>query len=312
MSEVSSASAVDAVAVVLNPNAGDSSGAWVYPQVAEILREHGVEFACFETAPNRGAAPAADRALRAGFEDVWVVGGDGTVRQCLPAIMQADAVLGVIAAGTSNCLAMETGPMLPNPAMLAAWMLRQPVRRMDVGECNGEPFTVRMGVGLEALAARITERDKRGVGPVAYLMAGIQAISENQPLTLTVEADGQVIYRRAAIGAILSNLRLHPMLSFVGRESVRPDDGLLHATIIEDEPIAAHFAEWLGGVTRGDPHLEGIVEHRAVEFHLHSEGAAHTHVDGEDIGVHNDLTVRCMPGALKVRGLEPPGGTPRS
>lgn len=301
---------VKAVAFVLNPNAGGGAAAWVYPQAAEILRQRRVQIACFETLANGGAAPAAEAALRAGFSDIWVVGGDGTVRQCLRAVMETGATLGVVPAGTSNCLAMEVGPMPPNPAMRAGWMLRQPVTEMDLGECNGELFAVRMGVGLEAMAARLAERDKRGVGPLAYLMAGIQAMSQSTPPLLRVESDGQPIYERKALAAILSNLPLHPMLAFAGRERATPTDGMLHATIVEDEPIHTHFAEWFGGVTRGDPHLEGIVEHRAAEFDIVAEGGAHMHLDGEDQGIQEQMQVRCLPGALRVRGFEPASGTP--
>lgn len=296
---------VEAVAFILNPNAGGGTAAWVYPQAADIVRQRGVQLACFETLSVEGAAPAAEAALRAGFRDLWVVGGDGTVRQCLRAVVEAGAVLGVVPAGTSNCLAMEVGPMPPNPAMRAGWMLRQPVRQVDLGECNGELFSVRMGLGLEAMAARLAERDKRGLGPVAYLLAGVQAISQTKPPPLRVTSEGRTIYERKALAAIFSNLPLHPMLAFAGRERATPTDGLLHATIVEDEPIATHFAEWFGGVTRGDPHLEGIVEHRAAEFEIIAEGGAHVHLDGEDQGLHEQMRVRCLSGALNLRGFEP-------
>ncbi|MCD6360487.1 MAG: hypothetical protein J7M38_06425, partial [Armatimonadetes bacterium] len=259
-----------------------------------------------ETLADGGAAPAVEAALRAGFTDIWVVGGDGTVRQCLRPIVEAGATLGVVPAGTSNCLAMEIGPMPPNPAMRAGWMLRQPVARMDLGECNGELFAVRMGVGLEAMAARLAERDKRGLGPLAYLMAGVQAMAQCNPPRLRVICEGEVIYARKALAAIFSNLPLHPMLSFAGRERAAPTDGRLHATIVEDEPIATHFAEWVAGVTRGDPHLEGIVEHRATEFDITAEGGAHVHLDGEDQGVLERAMVRCRPEELRIRGLSSP------
>jgi len=298
---------VEAVAFILNPNAGDGTASWVYPQAAEIVRHHGVQVACFETLPDRGAAPAAEAALRAGFGDLWIVGGDGTVQQCLRPVVEAGAVLGVVPAGTSNCLAMAVGPMPPNPALRAGWMLNQSVRQIDLGEGNGALFAVRMGLGLEAMAARLAERDKRGLGPLAYVLAGVQAIARGKPQMLQVTAAGRTIFRRRALAAIFSNLPLHPLLSFASRECATPTDGLLHATIIEDEPISRHLADWLAGVARGDPHLEGIVEHRAAEFEVVAEGGCHVHLDGEDQGVWEHIRVRCLPGALNLRGFEAGG-----
>ncbi len=253
----------EAVALVVNPQAGGGKGARACAEAAEILRAHGIEAASFETSPEAGADVAAQAALSAGFEEIWVVGGDGTLRPALASIVAADAVLGVIPAGTSNCLAMELGTP-PEVRAAVAWLLEQPIGRMDLGGAQarspvprtassagaeGSPrherltqlFSVRVGIGLEALGARITERDKQGPGPLAYVLAGIKALREGQPTPVVIRAQGETVYEGRTLTAIVSNVTLHPMLRFLGRGRANPADGMLHIPLVEDAPARAEF-----------------------------------------------------------------------
>lgn len=301
MAERTAAGPPRAVALAVNPHAGGGKGAGACARVARALEERGVASARFETTAERGDMPAAARALEAGFQEIWVVGGDGTVKEGLQAIIDAGAVLGVVPAGTSNCLARELGTP-PETEAAVEWLLARPIGRADLGRCNGELFSVRVGTGVEARAAAITEGSKRGVGPFAYALAGIRALRECPPVLTTVRAQGELIYRGRAIGSITSNVALHPLLGFAGRQRVEPADGLLHITIAHDVPLWAHFADWLTGAAHGDPVLAQITEHLAPAFEIEIEGGAQAHLDGQSIGPHSRLLIECLPRHLRVRG----------
>ncbi len=290
-----------AVALIVNPRAGGGRGDRARAVATEILRERAVDFECFETSHKEGTGPATRGALQAAYEEIWIIGGDGTVRDALKPIVEAGATLGVIPAGTSNCLAMELGmPMVVGAAV--DWLLAQPVGGADLGRCNGQFFSVRVGIGLEALAARITERNKQGVGKLAYALAGIKAIREGRPMQMSVRAGSTLVYEGRAIGSIISNVALHPLLSFAGRQRVRPADGLLHLTIAHDAPVLAHFSDWLAGAAHGDPHLEQITEGLAPSFGIEVQGGGEVHLDGQCIGPRSHLEIECLPRQLKVRG----------
>ena len=296
--------AMDAVAFIVNPSSGDGTGVRIYARAAEIVRAHGIRIAAFETMRGEGARPAVEAALQAGFTDIWVIGGDGTIHQCLETVVEAGAVLGVIAGGTSSRFALETGPMPPDAGMRAGWMMRQPVRQIDLGECNGRMFAVRAGVGLEALAARLTEGHKHGLGEFAYLFAGIRALGEGKPVRAGVAADGERLVDGKLVAAVFANIPIHPMIRFAGSRRSDPTDGKLDAVIVGDEPFGAHLAEWFKGATRGEAQVAGLTERRAAEFEVEIPDGAEVHLDGESLGVHERLSVRCLPGVLKIRGLE--------
>lgn len=291
----------EAVALVVNPRAGGGKGAQSYAEAAEILRAHGIEAASFETSPEAGADVAAQAALSAGSEEIWVVGGDGTLRPALASIVAADAVLGVIPAGTSNCLAMELGAP-PEVRAAVAWLLEQPIGRMDLGRCDDQLFSVRVGIGLEALGARIAERDKRGLGPLAYVLAGIKALREGQATPVVIRAQGETVYEGRTLTAIVSNVTLHPMLRFLGRGRANPADGTLHITIVEDAPALVHLGDWLMGAAHDEPHLQRIVEHRAPAFEIEAGREVEVHLDGEATARARRLKIECLPGHIKVRG----------
>ncbi len=327
----------EAVALVVNPQAGGGKGARGYAEAAESLHGRGIEMACFETSPEAGADVAAHAALSAGFEEIWVVGGDGTLRPALASIVAADAVLGVIPAGTSNCLAMELGTP-PEVRAAVAWLLEQPIGRMDLGRAQarspvprtafsagaeGSPrhegqtahrrgrlcdegltqlFSVRVGIGLEALGARITERDKQGPGPLAYVLAGIKALREGQATPVVIRAQGETVYEGRTLTAIVSNVTLHPMLRFLGRGRANPADGMLHITIVEDAPALMHLGDWLMGAAHDEPHLQRIVEHRAPAFEMEAGREVEVHLDGEATARASRLKIECLPGHIKVRG----------
>jgi len=301
MGEERGAGPPEAVALVVNPRAGGGKGAKSYAWVAEALRMRGVESARFETSGDEGDEPATTQALKAGFEEIWVVGGDGTVTECLAGIVQARGVLGVIPAGTSNCLALELGTP-PEVGAAVEWLLHQPIGRIDLGRCNDQLFAVRMGIGLEASAARITERNKQGLGPLGYALAGIRAIREHAPMPMVVRTQGDVIYEGLMLTSIISNVTLHPLLRFLGRGRVGAADGLLHITVVEDAPVAAHLTDWLIGAAHGEPYLERITEHYAPEFHIDLQREIETHLDGQYAGQLAHLALECAPRHIKVRG----------
>lgn len=289
------------MALIVNPRAGGGRGDRAYARATEVLRDRGVDFECFGTSHEKSSGPATREALEAAYEEIWIVGGDGTVRDALEPVVEVGAALGLIPAGTSNCLAMELG-MPMGIAAAVEWLLAQPVGRADLGRCNGRLFSVRVGIGLEALAARATEASKQGVGKLAYALAGIRAIREGSPMQMSVRAGSALVYEGRTVGSIISNVALHPLLSFAGRQRVGPADGLLHITIANDAPPLAHFSDWLTGAAHGDPHLAQITEHLAPSFEIEIERVGEVHLDGQCIGPLPHLVIECLPRHLKVRG----------
>lgn len=302
MATADSTITIDHVAFVVNPHSGGGGGDRVFLWIAEQLRRHDVTIAAFETTSSGGAKPATEAALRAGFSEIWVIGGDGTIQEALHPIIEAGAVLGPLPAGTGNRLVMVVGPAPDDPVAQAIWMMRQPVREIDVGECEGNFFTVRVGVGFEAEAAEEALRDKSGLGNFAYLIAGLRAARDIQPRHLTLTAGSEVVYEGPMLAMMLTNLPVRVAVRVPGLASSGPVDGALHAIVLRERPGLDALWRWtVGGGS--PPSGDEIFGHSAPDYRVLVEGGAPVHLDGEIIGTLDSFEARCHPRALKLRGL---------
>ena len=156
------------------------------------------------TAPNDARRLAAE-AVADGFELVVAAGGDGTVNEVLNGLGDvpdgfARARLGVLPLGTINVFARELKiPLRPE----RAWetLQRRRETRVDLARvafsANDVPqkkyFVQLAGAGMDARAIQLADWSlKKRTGPLAYVLAGLQALREPQP-PIAVRADGQTL-----------------------------------------------------------------------------------------------------------------------
>ncbi len=301
--------AVDNVAFVINPRSGGGGGDRVYLWVAERLRQHEIPIAAFETTREGGAAPAVEAALRAGFTEIWVIGGDGTIQEALRPIIEAGAVLGSLPGGTGNRLVVELGRAPNDPVAQAVWMMRQPVWRIDVGEAEGHLFTGRLGIGFEAEAAEEVVKDKSGLGNLAYVVAGLRAARDIEPKHLRLTSDREIIYDGPMLAAMITNLPMRLPLKVPGLASSGPFDGLLHAIVLREKPGLDALWRWLLGSDECEPD-DAVFEHCGPAYRVEVPNGAPMHLDGEVIGTLERFDARCHPRALRLRGLYLRPGAP--
>jgi len=131
-------------------------------------------------------------AVQEGFDTVIAAGGDGTVNEVLNGVGDAPkgfetARLGVLPLGTVNVFARELGIPL-NP--VRAWACIQKGKEIHVdlpqvhyhaqGKEQLKYFAQLAGAGLDARAVELVAWElKKRVGPLAYVMAGLQALMDS-------------------------------------------------------------------------------------------------------------------------------------
>lgn len=173
------------------------------------------------------------------YDVIVAAGGDGTVNEVLNGIADVpdgfDQVrLGVLPLGTVNVFARE----LRIPLRLeAAWSMLRRGRetRIDLGRVHyfeegraAQRYFIQLaGAGLDARAVELVSwRLKTNAGPLAYVVAGIQALMEKQP-RLRVAVDGQALEGELAL---MGNGKLYggPFACFPGATLA---DGLLDVCV---------------------------------------------------------------------------------
>ncbi|MFW5867713.1 MAG: diacylglycerol/lipid kinase family protein [Armatimonadota bacterium] len=294
---------MEQVAVIVNPVAGKSDGYRQFALAADVLQERGIHVVSYQTDPDEGARPACEEALEAGHREIWVIGGDGTIRDCLRPVVEADAILGPLPGGTANRFVGALGPHAGDIEERVRWMIEHPVRRVDLGECNGTLFSVHVGVGFEAVAAEKTQEDKSGLGSFAYLIAGFSALREVEPQNSVLRSGGEKLYDGPMISALFSNMPIDSLIRAAEGHVGDPVHGRLSAKVIAEPPGWRMLIRWLQGRAEA-PHEDMVFDHAAEEYDLSLERDAEVHVDGESIGRQSALELRCLHQVLRVRGLE--------
>jgi diacylglycerol kinase family enzyme len=222
----------DAV-IIFNSRSGEDRGSDLdlSRPVAGRLRERGVdaEVIGFD---NTGGPPGnwrrrLDQALEAGVRYVYAVGGDGTVLAVAQALLERDAVLGIVPTGTANLLARDLeiplDPMLAVDALLEA----RP-RRIDVGRVNSELFLCASMLGMATTLARVRESG-RGEGPLRLwprlLGNALWMLWRYPHRRIILQVDGRVLTLRSRT-LVITNNPLLPQAGLYPRRG-RLDSGLL-------------------------------------------------------------------------------------
>ena len=221
--------------VIFNPTARGEK--------AQRFRDHldaiGSECTLKQTTCVGDAQRLAAEAVGEGFELVVAAGGDGTLNEVLNGLGDAPdgfarACLGLLPLGTVNVFARE----LALPTRLEeAWAIIRRAKEMRIdlplveyraqGAAQHRYFAQMAGAGLDARAIELVQwKLKKKIGPLAYVVAGLQAIAGAQSV-ITATGGGS-----SATGelVLIGNGRLYG-----GHYHIHPEadlrDGLLEACV---------------------------------------------------------------------------------
>ena len=236
------------------------------------------------------------RAIAAGAEVVYAVGGDGTVHEIAKRLIGTRAALGVVPAGSGNGFARHLGlPMDAGASLRACRGLR--IETIDTGIVNGAPFISTMGIGFDAwIADAFAKAGARGL--VTYVRIGLRGFAGYQPEEYELTIDGNRTTRRALLLAVANanqygnNARIAPLASM--------QDGLLDVTAIERAGLAR--APLLAArLFAGTLHrARGVLTMRGRRVEITRRASGPAHLDGEPLVLPERLTIEVVPSSLRV------------
>ena len=278
------------ICVIFNPAARGNKAR----RFRRFLNELSQQCALKATTAPGDARRFAHAAVATGYDVIAAAGGDGTVNEVLNGIADEPGGfervrLGVLPLGTVNVFARE----LKIPLKLErAWRVLKRANEMkiDLGRADffedGKPaqryFMQLAGAGLDARAIELVSwKLKKSAGPLAYLVAGFQALTEKQA-RITAKADGREISGELLL---LGNGRYYG-----GPFEIFPDaglcDGRLDACAFPkvDWPTLAKLApKFLLQRKLSEPRIRRL-SGEAIE--LTSDIPAAFELDGEWVGQH--------------------------
>lgn len=263
-----------------------------------------------QTAAPRDARRLAAEAIAEGCDTLIAAGGDGTLNEVLNGVGDvpegfARARIGVLPLGTVNVFARELGiPLKPD----AAWpvLQRGNEKKIDLAVVeNGEGaqqertyFAQLAGAGLDSRAIELVDWPlKKKVGPLAYIVAGLKAMGEEQSRILISDGAHTVSGQLVLVG----NGRLYG-----GTYHIFPEadfcDGKLDVCVFPQVNWPTLFRCGLSILLRGKLPEAKVIRLRAASFSFIGKNSTRFEVDGELAG---KLPARFSVQPLALRVLVP-------
>lgn len=291
--------------LITNPAAGRHADVHGEAEVRESCARRGVT-ATIETVVTSSRANTTDvvRQMRDRYDIVVAVGGDGTVREVAAGLAGSGTPLAIIPGGTANVLASDLG--IPVRWRDAADLIRADAYTtpLDLGEVNGKPFVLNVGVGYAARIILDTHDVwKKRVGFLAYLPAAVRATFAGDRARTTIVIDGERHEGRMQMIFVANSGGIGGRAIQIA-EGVRYDDGLFSIAAFTPRSPLGTLVAFLQLAMRRYDKVAGAQYWSGAEISITCQPPLPAQVDGDGLG-RTPLTVRMHAAALRVIVPEP-------
>jgi len=275
---------------IINP----ISGTGKQKGIEKFMIKHLENFEIIYTQKAGDATRISKEAANDNIDAIIAVGGDGTVNECLNALVNTNTALGVIPCGSGNEFAYHIG-MERNIEKAVIQLKNTKIEVIDSCTANGFPFVNVSGIGFDSHIANLfLTLTKRGF--VNYVKLVIRELSYKAK-EYTINYNNIERKVKAYIIAFANasqygnDAKISPMANF--------QDGLLDFVILKE------FPKWkipffLLKVATGKAHLSKYVE--IIQCQKMTISAENTllHLDGEPFKASNPIEVTILPKSLKI------------
>ena len=285
---------------LINPYAGTRKANKILPDILTVFNRAGYETWVYVTQfPGDGKRVVQQRA-----KDVDLVvccGGDGTFNETVEGILSSgvEIPVGYIPAGSTNDFAAGLG--LPNdPVEAAKQIAKGSPERYDVGCFGGRYFTYVASFGAFTKASYSTPQNiKNALGHTAYILGGIQELSQIHAIHARLELEGETIEDDFLFGAICNSTSLGGILTLDPRQ-VDMRDGMFEILLIRAPRDLAEIAECIQAVQKQVYNCKMITFRSTRQVRITIDREIPWTLDGERENGHEEVTVQNVHHAIQL------------
>ncbi|WP_454193417.1 diacylglycerol/lipid kinase family protein [Paenibacillus sp. Marseille-Q7038] len=266
--------------LIHNDAAGSAAGSLVSSAVA-VLAPAIKELNIIQTSgPGDGEKICVERGSE--VDVVFILGGDGTVHECINGLVQLEhpPVVGILPGGTCNDFVRSLG-MPVDVTQAARMMLEGRIIDIDLGLANGRVFTNFFGVGLITdTSENIDSTLKNSLGKLSYFISTLQTIRSAVPFAFEMEADGKLIQDEAVMIYIANGRSLGSSALPFAPDALM--DGQFDILIIRQTGLPL-LKELLARKPEGEwqPKNDSILYYKARNIKLRTDEEKQADTDGE-------------------------------
>jgi diacylglycerol kinase (ATP) len=292
--------------LIYNPAAGRIPVGYFIGGVVRALNDHGWRVEVAESLNGRHTTQLARMAAKENFRAVFAIGGDGTAGQAAAGLIGSQTALGILPAGTTNVWAREMGLNAFTFSHIRA--LNQNARALanakpvpiDVGLCNGQPFLMWAGIGLDAMTVKKLgprKRFEKYLSVTEYAATALWNATIWHGMNLRVTADEKLIEGHYLL-ALVSNIRHYAVIEISPTATI--DDGQMDLWLLSGSTLAdafQHMFELLAGLHVSSDMARCIPFRKAV---IESDTAFPVQMDGEPMLGAQRVILDILPQRLRV------------
>ena len=200
--------------LILNPAAGTKKANKYLTEIISVFNRADFDTRVYITAGQGDAANAVNKFGKSA-DLIVCCGGDGTLNETITGIIAAnlDVPLGYIPAGSTNDFAGSL--KLPSDVVAAAKLIASgSAVQYDIGKFADRYFSYVASFGAFTRASYSTPQNiKNALGHIAYILEGIQELSNLRAEHIRMELDGEVLEDNYLFGAVCNSTSLGGILT---------------------------------------------------------------------------------------------------
>lgn len=294
--------------IIYNPTAGRFPSKSMVERASKELQKRGWEIDIERTRGAEHTTSLAEKAGQAGYGAVFVAGGDGSINQTVAGLLGGDTALGVLPSGTANVWAQEIGlPVLSWTNWVAleksAKILAEGQERwVDVGLCQGTPFLLWAGMGLDAFVVHHIEPRTRLEKNIAFPQYAANAAWlarkwEGMKLKIVIQDE---LIEGTYLLAVVTNVHLYAGGIAEISPSAKINDGQMDLWLFSGTTLAEALRH-MWTLYSGQHFNSDQVKHFFCQnAELYSEKPFYLQVDGEPLPESRKAKINIQHKALKV------------
>ncbi len=290
--------------LIVNPKAGTRRIGRVLPEVIEIFNRADYEVTVHITAGS-GDCTQVVRSRGAQADLIVCAGGDGTFNEAVAGMMESgiDRPLGYIPCGSTNDFAISL--KLPTDPVKAAQLIVDGVPlKYDVGLFGDRYFSYVASFGAFTRASYSTPQDvKNALGHTAYLLEGIQEISQIRKEHIRIELDDRIIEDDFLFGAVSNSTSMGGILTLDPRQ-VDMRDGKFELLLIRAPQDLMEIHECVQAVSKQIYNCAMMTFVSTKKLTVHADASMPWTLDGEREEGREQVVIRCLHQAITLMGKE--------
>lgn len=266
---------------VMNPRAGTRKANKVLPEILSVFNRAGYEVIVHITEDRRDAEETVYQ--RAAEMDLVVCsGGDGTFNEVVSGLLRsgADIPIGYIPSGSTNDFAGSL-QLSADPVEAARDIVEGVPLSFDLGRFGQRYFSYVASFGAFTRTSYTTPQSAKNIlGHMAYLLSGIQELSQIRAVPVSMEIDGQRIEDRFIFGAICN------CTSMGGIVTLNPDlvdlrDGKFEVFLVRAPKDVVELGECIVAMQQQQYNCRMVTFLTGSNIRVETEGVLPWSLDGE-------------------------------